>query len=106
MCKKTGTWGSDRVTLGFKSLAVRLLLLASGADPTIRTSEGRSAMDIARQVNQEIPDGNSVNRDFFDLQVGDGVTGGGISTKEENDFKKRGCVRVNSCVGFWGIDLE
>ena len=23
--------------------------------------------------------------DFFDLQVGDGVTGGGISTKEEND---------------------
>ena len=50
------------MTLGFKSLAVRLLLLASGADPTIRTSEGRSAMDIVRQVNQEIPDGNSVNR--------------------------------------------
>lgn len=95
--------------LGFKSLAVRLLLLASGADPTICTSEGRSAIDIARECNQEIPDGNSVNRGFLDMQVreaGDGVTGGGISTKEENDFKKRGCVRVNSYVGFWGIDLE
>ena len=80
--------------------------MASGADPTICTSEGRSAIDIARECNQEIPDGNSVNRDFFDLQVGDGVTGGGISTKEENDFKKRGCVRVNSYVGFWGSDLE
>eukprot|EP00434_Breviolum_minutum_P038806 symbB.v1.2.034435.t1/scaffold4444.1/size39528/2 len=30
-----------------------LLLLASGADPTICTSEGRSAIDIVRQVNQD-----------------------------------------------------
>eukprot|EP00434_Breviolum_minutum_P039458 symbB.v1.2.035041.t1/scaffold4565.1/size37908/2 len=30
-----------------------LLLLASGADPTICTSEGRSAIDIARECNQD-----------------------------------------------------
>jgi len=91
---------------GVRSLAVRLLLLASGANPAICTSEGRSAIDIARECNQEIPDGNSVNRDFFDLQVGDGVTGGGISTKEAMILNFQGLFRVNSYVGFWGSDLE
>ena len=43
---------------------------------------------------------------FFDLQVGDGVTGGGISTKEAMILKFQGLFRVNSYVGFWGSDLE
>ena len=78
--------------------------MASGADPTICTSEGRSAIDIVRQVNQEIPTEIRF-QDFFDLQVGDGP-GGGISTKEAMILNSKGLFRVNSYVGFWGSDLE
>ena len=49
-----GYVGTVRRSFPFLACFFRLMLLASGVDPKKWTSEGRTAIDIAREYNQEI----------------------------------------------------